>query len=402
MKIIILGIDGYIGFPLAIKLMREGHTILGVDNLSRRARVNSVGGNSITPIESPMMRDAELSKQFSGLFSRRAKVSLGEDNPNYILRILDDFQPATIVHLGEQPSAPWSMISPYQAAETQIGNVIGTLHVLWAMHSVCPDAHLIKLGTMGEYGTPDCDIPEGVIPKWGVGKQNRYQSDCPNTDGRCGGTCPMSGLLFPRQPGSFYHISKVHDTYNVEFACRNWGLRSTDIMQGVLFGLNNEENPRLLTRFDYDEYFGTVINRFCAQALIGHPLTVYGKGNQTRGYLTLKDALQCLTIAIENPPKPGEYRTWNQFESLHSVNDLAGMVQDIARKNNYDCSTNHIPNPRKEAEDHYYNPTVKTLFDLGFEPDRDIYGNIELLFHQLIPFKSRISPAAIMPKTNWR
>ena len=723
MKILILGHDGYIGFPLTLHFLKRGHSVFGIDNFSRRARVKKVGSDSLTPIESKINRRALL-KQFPNWLGD-ATVWLGEDNPNYLLQTLENIEPDTIIHLAEQPSAPYSMKDAYTASATQLENVVGTLHLLWAMATACPKAHLIKLGTMGEYGcyddkteiltssgwklfnqltgtekvatrtsddrnvvfkipnsiheydfdgdlyclqnnrldmmvtpnhrmftvkrsgsdyyglreeiaeniinksrvydiglkwegedidtfdilgntipagiwlkflgwflsegsvevrkdrpnpyrivikqkntqsyetrkcmqdmadvlavpfheykegnidvfilsgkdlanymlnrfgrskdkfipqdikqlnqkhlntllgyllagdgwkhhrgfryatiskrladdiqeialkcgwaatishkiipsestmytvnisksiyshvnnskdnfndswvpykgkvycvnvggdgiifvrrngkpywsgnTPSCDIPEGVIPNF-----------CPNPKME-GVYCPMKGLLFPRRPGSFYHVSKVMDTINIEFACRNWGLSSTDIMQGVLFGINSWDEPSLITRFDYDEHFGTVINRFVAQALAGIPLTVYGKGNQTRGYLPLKDSIQCLSIAAENPPSEGEYRTFNQFEQLFSVNELADMVCRGAREHCGICaSIQHIENPRLEAEDHYYNPAHQHLFDLGYVPSDDFASAVIDLIKHLEPFKDRIITTSIMPETNWR
>ena len=278
MKVLIIGSDGYIGWTLMNHLLEKGHEVTGFDNLSRRNRVNEIGSDSLTIIDSHSDRCKMLDKVHSNSFNGIVRMTLGKADPHYIRQTLRTIRPDAIVHLGEMPSAPWSMIDPYKAAITQQENVIGTLHLLWAMKEECPNAHLVKLGTMGEYGTPNCRIPEGEIPEECIANVPGYAIHC-----------PMRGLLFPRTPGSFYHISKVHDTYNVEFACRNWGLRSTDIMQGVVFGLDKD----ITTRFDYDEYFGTAINRFCAQAIIGHPLTVYGKGGQTRGFLTLSDSIQC-------------------------------------------------------------------------------------------------------------
>jgi UDP-sulfoquinovose synthase len=284
-----------------------------------------------------------------------------------------------------------------QSSFTQAENVLGTLHLLWAIHEECPKAHLIKLGTMGEYGTPNCDIPEGKVPRRCIG--NYY---IPHAEGMdLQPSCPMHGLLFPRTAGSFYHISKVMDTLNIEFSCRNWGLRSTDIMQGVVFGLSNAEKDEELTRFDYDQYFGTAINRFCAQAISNHPITVYGLGNQTRGFLTLQDSIQCLTIALNNPPPDGEYRTLNQFENIYRVTDLASMVARSAVKLGLISVVNHISNPRKEAEEHYYNPAHQKLFDLGYRPTTDIQGEITSLIRQLLPYRDRVRKEVINPTTTW-
>jgi nucleoside-diphosphate-sugar epimerase len=381
----ILGVDGYIGWPLALDLLTKGYKVAGLDCFARRDRVRNLGSNSLTPIGDIKIR-GEILKSYSNFIDSIAYLNMTDIN---LYNFLEFCKPDVIVHLAEQPSAPWSMFNALHSEITQRENILGTLNLLWGMHRLCPEAHLIKLGTMGEYGTPKCDIPEGTIPH----KCMTYD------DGK---ECHLGGLLFPRTPGSWYHLTKVHDTYNIHFACRNWGLRSTDIMQGVLFGLNETAGDNdLFTRFDYDEYFGTAINRFCAQALIGHPLTVYGLGNQTRGFLPLKDSIQCLGIAIENPPSLGEYRTFNQFENIYSINQLAKMVQASAQELGMPVDITPIPNPRKEAEEHYYNPAHQKLFDLGYIPTTDIQSEITKLLATLKPFSSRIKPNVIMPKTKW-
>lgn len=398
MKVLILGNDGYIGYPLTLHLLNKGYEVSGVDDFSRRRRVKEIGGDSLTPIISDIGRKGFLQTRYKNFLSQ-SSMTLGTDSSGYMEEILKLTSPDCIVHLAEQPSAPWSMIDAEHAKATQYENVLGTLDLLWAMKKVCPDAHLIKLGTMGEYGTPNCDIPEGFIPEdcLGCASPSGFEVDGYRK-------CAMQGLLFPRRPGSFYHLTKVHDTYNVRFACDIWGLRSTDIMQGVLFGVKvtGEETEDELTRFDYDEYFGTAINRFCAQALIDHPFTIYGKGGQTRGYLPLKDSIQCLTIAIENPPEQGQYRTWNQFESLHSINELARLVHDVSLELGITSNPGPIPNPRIEAEEHYYNPHCQTLFDLGYVPTTDIRNEVKNLLLDLMPYKHRIIEEVIMPKTTWK
>jgi UDP-sulfoquinovose synthase len=390
MKILILGSDGYIGYPLTIHLLKKGYEVAGLDNLSRRIRVRNLGSNSLTPIEEPSMREAYLKSNFRNYYGRGTWTLSEFCYPN-IKAMLENFMPDAIVHLAEQPSAPWSMKQWGFSTQTQLENIIGTLELLWAIRDVKPNIHLVKLGTMGEYGTPECDIPEGIIPKRCLVPRDGWPAEQ---------DCPMAGLLFPRTPGSFYHLTKVHDTLNIHFACRNWGLCSTDIMQGVLFGLEGENHE--LTRFDYDEYFGTAINRFCAQALINMPLTVYGKGDQTRGFLPLKDSIQCLTIALEDPPKLGEYRTLNQFENIYKINDLATAVCRAAAKLGIAAKIAHIRNPRLEAEDHYYNPDHQTLFNMGYKPTTDIDNEIVQLLDKLKPHKDRIITEVIMPKTKWR
>lgn len=382
MRIMVLGSDGYIGFPLTVHLLTRDHTVMGVDNFSRRTRVLEMGYDSLTPIDIPRIRDSKLKEEFGSKYVGQRNIYLGVDTGVSIKNAIASFQPDTIVHLAEQPSAAWSMASQINAHRTQLENVMGTLDLLWAMRVEAPDAHLVKLGSMGEYGTPGCDIPEGKIPSKCLGYDLGER------------ICPMDGLMFPRTAGSFYHLSKVHDTHNVEFACRVWGLRATDIMQGVVFGLVDWCE----TRFDYDECFGTAINRFCVQSISGYPLTVYGDGGQTRGFLTLEDSIQCLTIAIENPPNHGEYRTLNQFQNVYRIDVLARMVSELS----HNRPSNNLPNPRVEAVQHYYNPSHQTLFNLGYVPDRDIKGNIARLIKKLTPYADRVNIDKFFPHIHWR
>ena len=390
MKILILGNDGYIGYPLTLHLLKQGHEVFGGDNYSRRKLVNQIGGNSLTPISSRIERNSYLKTKFSN-FVDQTEISLGEDFPQYIRSILEFFLPDAIVHLAEMPSAPWSMIDAERSGKTQLSNVIGTLHLIWAIKETCPNTHLIKLGSMGEYGTPPCDIPEGTVP------QKCLKKDSPTK-------CPMGGLLFPRKAGSFYHLSKVHDTYNIEFACRIWGLRSTDIMQGIVYGLDYEsgpENEEEMTRFDYDQFFGTVINRFCTQTVVGYPITIYGEGTQTRGFIPLKDSIKCITLALENPPEEGEYRTLNQFENIYQINSVANIVSEAAESLGLNPTTLHINNPRIEDEDHYYNPECQKLFNLGYIPSTNILGEVSELLSTLLQYKDRVIKEVIMPTVQW-
>ena len=403
MKILVLGNDGYIGYPLTLHLLKRGYEVFGVDNFFRRDRVHEVGGSSLTPILSPLGRRGYLRHNYKN-FIDQVNIHLGYDGPEYIKSVLSSFKPDCIIHLAEQPSAPWSMRNVGFARATQHENVIGTLDLLWAMKEECPDAHLIKLGSMGEYGTPECDIPEGVVPKMCI---KGFVPVPVLLDGMAEIQmhCPMQDLLFPRTPNSFYHLSKVHDTHNIHFACRNWGLTSTDIMQGIVFGLGYEETDmpdEELTRFDYDEYFGTVLNRFCAQAIINYPLTIYGSGSQQRGLLPLQDSINCLILAIENPPSKGEYRTFNQFENVYSITELANRVREAASLLGLTVDINHLDNPRKESESHYYNPTHQRLFDLGYKPTENTQGEITTLIRRLLPYKDKVIEKVIVPKTNWR
>src|SRR5687768_13957175 len=247
----------------------------------------------------------------------------------FLDRVIDETLPEAIVHYAEQPSAPYSMKSRETAVETQYSNVIGTLNLLFAIRDQVPDAHLVKLGTMGEYGTPNIDIEEGFIEIEHKGRKDT--------------------LPFPKLPGSMYHLSKVHDSHNIHFACRIWGLASTDLNQGVVYGIKTDEtefDERLCTRFDYDEVLGTALNRFCVQAVIGYPLSVYGKGGQTRGFLNIIDTLQCVRLAVENPADKGEFRVFNQFTEQWSVRDLAELVHRVAGSLGINVTVDSVPDPR--------------------------------------------------------
>lgn len=383
MKVFIAGIDGYLGWTLAQYLTARGHEVAGNDIYLRRKWVDEVGSDSAMPVYSIEERLAAFREHFGKELIYREGDLL--DYP-FLKQFLSDFQPEAIVHLAEMPSAPYSMMDQEHAVFTHHNNVIGSLNVLWAMREVCPDAHLVKLGTMGEYGTPNVDIPEGFIELEFRGRKDR--------------------LPFPRQPGSFYHLTKVHDTHNTIFACRIWGLRSTDIMQGVVFGTRIDEmgdDPRLRSRLDFDQCFGTAVNRFCCQAVIGHPLTLYGKGGQTRGFLPLRDSMQCLTIAVENPPQKGEYRVFNQFEECYTIEELALKVREAGEAIGLSVEIDHYENPRKELETHYYNPDRQNLIDLGYKPSHDVVAEMKIMLSDLLPHKERIMARReiLVPDIRW-
>lgn len=391
MKIIVLGADGYLGFPLSLHLLAKGHEVVGVDNLSRRRRVREVGSHSATPISDPFIRCAALREEFPGFQWRIMDLR----DPVEVNYVFEKHKPDAVVHLGELPSAPYSMMDVEHCNETQMNNIVSTNNILFAMKKHAKDSHLLKLGTMGEYGTPNIDIPEGFFEIEYRGKKDK--------------------LLFPRQPGSWYHLSKVHDTQNIIFACKIWGLRSTDIMQGVVHGIITEDmerpcdcvgkdvDSRLITRFDFDEVWGTALNRFCAQAIIGHEITPYGKGGQTRGYIALRDSIQCMTIALENPPEEGEYRTFNQFDECYSVNELAEHVVKVAGEQGIEAKIWNIDNPRMEAEEHYYNPDSEELRKLGFKPTHMLDEELAITIGYLRQFKDRIEEKRdrIMPTVKW-
>jgi UDP-sulfoquinovose synthase len=383
MRILILGGDGYLGWPTAMRFSARGHEVHAVDNYLRRRAHRENGTDSLTPIPGNLPSRAVAWKEVSG---RDVHVTEGDlCDPDLLDRLFGDFQPDAVVHYGEMPSAPYSMASREHAVFTEYNNVIGTLNVLFAMRDLAPEAHLVKLGTMGEYGTPNIDIEEGFLRV-----DHKGRSDV---------------LPFPKQPGSFYHASKVHDSVNIQLACRVYDLRSTDLNQGVVYGMTTEESrldERLLTRFDYDEMFGTTLNRFCLQAVIGHPLTVYGAGGQTRGYLNLVDTLQCVELAVSNPPERGEYRVFNQFTEQFTVAELADLVQRAGKEVGLGVSIDHVDNPRVEAEEHYYRATHTKLLDLGLQPHHLSETLIESMFEMIGRYRDRVIRHHIMPRTRWR
>lgn len=383
MRVFIAGIDGYLGWPLAIYLTAHGHEVAGADLMLRRKWVKEVGGASAQPLATRQVRR----QAFKEKFGKELDFRIGDlTDYAFVKGFFEEFRPQAVVHLGQMPSAPYSMMDQAHCIWTQQNNVINNLNVLWAIKEAAPQAHLIKLGTMGEYGTPNLDIPEGFFEIEFRGRRDR--------------------LPFPRQAGSWYHQSKVHDSNNTHFASKMWGLRATDIMQGVVFGTRIEEmgdDARLRSRLDFDQCFGTAVNRFCCQAVIGHPLTLFGLGRQKRGFLPLKDSMVCLRLAVENPPKPGEFRVFNQFENAYTVAELAEMVKTVGKEIGLDVEIRHYDNPRQELEEHYYHPDRQHLIDLGYRPTRDIKSVMRQIMLDLMDNKERIEAhrEALVPDIRW-
>ncbi len=379
LRILVLGGDGYLGWPTALHLSRRGHDVGVVDNFCRRQYDFEMGVDSLVPIvhlQHRVRRWAEV----SGL-SVEAFVGDLTDH-RFCETLLERFEPEAIVHFAEQRSAPYSMIDRAHAVYTQVNNVVGTLNLLYAIAERDPSIHLVKLGTMGEYGTPNIDIEEGFIEITHKGRTDV--------------------LPYPKQPGSFYHLSKVHDSHNMHFACRIWGLRATDLNQGVVYGQETDEttmHPDLATRFDYDAVFGTVLNRFCVQAVVGHPLSVYGKGGQTRGMLDIRDTLACVELALLNPAAEGEYRVFNQFTESFSVLQMAELVADA-----YPGATriDHVEDPRVEKEEHYYRAAHTKLLDLGLVPHLLEEPTIKGLLAVVDRHRDRVDLRAIDPTVQWR
>src|SRR5271156_276178 len=380
MRVIVTGGDGYLGWPQAMYLSKRGYEVCVVDNFSRRLWDLEGGTESLIPICSLHDRVAAW-RETTG---KSIQTAVGDltDYP-FISGVVRDFKPDAIVHYGEQRSAPFSMIDRRHSVLTQVNNIVGTLNTVYAIRDHVPECHLVKLGTMGEYGTPNIDIEEGFIEITHNGRTDT--------------------LPFPKQPGSYYHLSKVHDSHNIMFACRIWGLRSTDLNQGVVYGQETEEtvlHPELATRFDYDGVFGTVLNRFCVQAVVGYPLTVYGSGGQTRGMLDIRDTLACVELAVNNPPDKGEFRVFNQFTETYSVRQLARMVSD-AYPGRVEISKSG-ENPRVEKDEHYYRAAHTKLLDLGLVPHLLGQSTISSILTVADRHRDRVDPAAISATVDWR
>ncbi len=382
MKVLVIGGDGYCGWATALHLSNKGHDVGILDNLVRRHWDSQLGVDTLTPI-APIQQRIQRWKDITG---KKIDLYVGDiTDYAFLSKSLHDFEPESVVHFGEQRSAPFSMIDREHAVLTQTNNVVGTLNILYAMREDFPDCHLVKLGTMGEYGTPNIDIEEGYITIEHNGRKDT--------------------LPYPKQPGSFYHLSKVHDSHNIHFACKVWGLRATDLNQGVVYGVLTEEtgmDEMFINRLDYDQVFGTALNRFCIQAAIGHPLTVYGSGGQTRAFLDIRDTVRCIEIAIANPADPGEFRVFNQFTEQFSINELAEKIKEAGKTIGLKVEVNNLENPRVELEDHYFNAKNTKLLDLGLEPHYLSDSLLDSLLNFATKYKHRVDKTQILPTVSWR
>jgi UDP-sulfoquinovose synthase len=380
-RVLILGGDGYLGWPTAMRLAALGDDVMVVDNYLRRRLARETRSEPLVATPDLTVR----SETFAAITGRTLKVEIGDcADGAFMDRTFGEFQPEAVVHYAEQPSAPYSMMGYEQARLTLHNNIGTTFNVIWSVIQHVPDAHIVKLGTMGEYGTPNIDIEEGWIDIEHKGRSDRF--------------------LFPRQGGSLYHTTKILDTDLLWFYVRTHNLRVTDLMQGPVYGLSTREadcDPRLGPHFHYDDIFGTVLNRFLVQAVAGIPLTVYGSGEQTRGFLNLEDTLQCVDLALRSPARRGELRILNQFTERFSVRQLAERVCDVGNRIGLAVSVAPIQNPRKEREHHYYNPAHRALLDLGLEPHYLTDDVLADFLERVRRHRDAIDTGRIMPRVRW-
>lgn len=381
MRVLILGGDGYLGWPTAMHFSAAGDEVWVADNFAKRQWELEEGIQPLRPVPTLHRRVA----RWRELTNNPIHLRVGDlTNHRFVYKLLEEAQPDAIVHYAEQPSAPYSMQSRTTAVNTQVNNVAGTMNLLFGIQAICPDTHLVKLGTMGEYGTPNIDIEEGYLTV-----EHNGRSDT---------------VLYPKLPGSFYHLSKVHDSNNIYFACRIWGLRATDLNQGVVYGIDTDQtlmDETLATSFHYDHVFGTVLNRFLVQASLGLPLTVYGKGGQTRGFLNVRDTLQCVELAARNPADRGEFRVFNQFTEQFSVRQLAEMVVAAGGRRGLNVKVDKIENPRVEREEHYYNAKHSKLVDLGLEPHLLTEAVLDDMLETILRHKDAVDTSTLMPSIRW-
>lgn len=382
MKILILGADGYLGWPTCMMLSQQGHDVVAVDNYLRRHIAQETDSEALYHVPNLNQR-ALIWKECT---AKNIHIRIGNIcDWDFISSIFLDFKPDAVIHYAEQPSAPYSMMNRRASSLTIQNNLMTTFHVLQCVHNFCPDCHIIKLGTMGEYGTPNIDIEEGWIDIEYKGRKQKF--------------------LYPRQASSLYHTTKIMDTDLIWFYIRMWKLRCTDLMQGPVYGIQTYENQNredLYPFFNYDELFGTVLNRFVVQAVAQYPLTIYGKGGQIRGYLNIKDTLQCVNLSLLHPAPQGELRIFNQFVETFSVNELARRVCECGKLFGLKVQLRQLPNPRIEAEDHYYNPAHSGLLALGLKPHYLDEKELGSIFEVVLRHKAHINRGAIFRCVTWQ
>jgi len=385
-KIVVIGGDGFCGWPASLHLSALGHDVTIIDNLSRREIEEELGASSLTPIASPDERISAW-RQVGGAPIRFLKLDVAQDHAAFH-EALADIWPDVVVHFGEQRAAPYSMMGPVQKRYTVNNNIMATHNLLVATADLRLDAHIVHLGTMGVYGYDGdgLEIPEGYLD---------VMLDAP---GR--GLIPRK-ILYPTKPGSVYHMTKSMDQLMFQFYARNDGTRITDLHQGIVWGTQTAETRRhdaLINRFDYDGDYGTVLNRFLMQAAVGHPLTVHGTGGQTRAFINIQDTVHCIALAVDNPPAHGEgVRIRNQMTETHRVRDLASMVAEVTG-----AKISFVDNPRLEAAENGLKVSNKSFLELGLDPVTLSSGLLDETLEISQRFVDRCDLSRIPARSQWR
>ena len=385
--VLVAGCDGYIGNALTQRLLKEGYEVVGVDNFLRRSWIeNDMKSKSAIPIL--QMMDKIIRFRNMGLFHFYNIDISKNENVDELRSVFERHEPDIIVNLAHIPSGPYSQISRDHATKTLENNILGTNNMLWLIRETVPKSHYITIGTTGEYDHySNIDIEEGYIK---INHKGRESVE----------------MIYPRRPGSIYHTSKTGSTYLIDFLCRTWMLKCTDVQQSVVFGAYTDDidKSKIYSRLDSDEAGGTVINRFIVQTLLGIPLTIYGEGKHQRGFISLNDSVQALMIAVKNEPESGHVQVWNQLSEWHSMNEIAGMVIEVAESRGMEISAQHIPSPRTEyTGNHYYNYSTEKLASFGYKPTRTILQEVDYVFNVLAETNEYNDlKDVVIPKIKWR
>jgi len=384
MKVIVFGGDGFCGWPCALNLSELGHEVCIVDNLSRRRIDKELGCESLTPIF-PIEERVQAWKDVSSNDIIFENIDIAEDY-NSLLNLVSEYHPDAVIHYAEQRAAPYSMKSSRERRYTVDNNLNATNNILSAIEESKQDIHLLHLGTMGVYGygTVGAVIPEGYLTIKVSGCEGQEEKE----------------ILYPADPGSIYHMTKTQDALFFYFYNKNYGIRVTDLHQGIVWGTDTNQtkrDERLINRFDYDSDYGTVLNRFLVESAVGHPLTVYGTGGQTRAFIHIKDSVKCVELALNHPPKEGDrVHIYNQMTETHRLIDLANKIVELTG-----CEISFLENPRKEAEENELKVSNECFLNIGLHPITLKDSLMVEVAEVVSRYKKRVDLSKILPISKW-